>query len=42
MSRKFGIMAHAFGRKPLQQLAYEVSHAGFGTVQLALARAVSD
>jgi sugar phosphate isomerase/epimerase len=35
-------MAHAFGRKPLQQLAYEVSHAGFGTVQLALARAVSD
>ncbi|WP_127585444.1 sugar phosphate isomerase/epimerase family protein [Paenibacillus koleovorans] len=42
MARQLGILAHAFGQKPLSQLALEVGKAGFGTVQLALSKALSD
>jgi sugar phosphate isomerase/epimerase len=35
-------MAHAFGSKPLDQLAREIGNAGFHSVQLALGKALSD
>lgn len=42
MNRQLGILAHCFGHKPVEQLAQEIGAAGFGTVQLALAKALSD
>lgn len=39
---KLGILAHTFGKQPTTQLAQTIADNGFNSVQLALAKALSD
>ncbi|MCM3175514.1 sugar phosphate isomerase/epimerase [Paenibacillus sp. MER 99-2] len=39
---KLGILAHTFGKQPTAQLAQTIADNGFNSVQLALAKALSD
>jgi sugar phosphate isomerase/epimerase len=42
MDLRLGIRAHDFGRLPIEELARKIGSYGFNSIQLALAKAVSD